>query len=157
MRLHYQSHNDLKKKIKTESDPRLLSTVNWNCFRVQTWSILTMFFDKLWLILLASLKDMVIRNNSFLFGSSVKVRAPSHSWRKQKQTKIKKIDRLWSIRSIVHVRPNQTLKQTSLYWPAKEFFLPILLKDALNSSRIFSRFCWRHKTKYIINSKTRTE
>ena len=34
---------------------------------------LTMCFDKLWLILLASLKDMVILNSSFLFGSSAKV------------------------------------------------------------------------------------
>ena len=31
---------------------------------------LTMGFSKLWLILFASLKDIVIRNSSLLFGSS---------------------------------------------------------------------------------------
>ena len=33
---------------------------------------LTMGFPKLWLILFASLKDIVIRNSSLLFGSSAK-------------------------------------------------------------------------------------
>lgn len=145
---------------------KFLYRIYWSnefVFTVTVFSLLTMCFDRLWLILLASLKDIVILKSSFLFGSSAEVITMDQMSKTQTYAKSHKLSHdygFFNFASKLHW-PRKTSFEISLnpfstLWPCrftakKKHFLVPWHYSELTSQGIFPSNAVKRRSKLLSN------